>query len=230
VIPNARVAVEAVARALGSLNNDVTFVGGIITGLLVTDPAAPPARLTTDIDVFASVATYADAVQLADRLRDLGFTEDSREGAPMCRWLISGIEVDVMSSQPVPGMPSNRWFAGAAVAAQTIAITTELSVRVITAPYFIATKLDAFDDGRRGDLSSSHDIEDIIAVVDGRATIEAEIRAAPASVATFLRERFRSLLADPDFIDAVAGHLPGDSASQARLPLVLARLRAIEVG
>jgi hypothetical protein len=37
------------------------------------------------------------------------------------------------------------------------------------------------------------------------------------------------LLADPDFVDAVAGHLPGDSASQARLPLVLARMRAIAV-
>jgi hypothetical protein len=205
----------------------VTFVGGIVAGLLVTDPAAPPARLTADIDIFANVATYADAVQLADQLRDLGFREDSSEGAPMCRWLMSGIKVDVMSSEPVPGMPSNRWYVGAAAAAQTIAITDELSVRVITAPYFIATKLDAFDDGRRGDLSSSHDIEDIIAVVDGRATIEAEVRAAPASVAAFLRDRIRSLLADPDFIDAVAGHLPGDSASQARLPLVLARLRAI---
>jgi hypothetical protein len=230
VITDARAAVEAVATALGSLNNDVTFVGGIVTGLLVTDPAAPPARLTNDIDVFVSVATYADAVQLADRLRERGFTEDSREGAPICRWLLSGIEVDVMSSQPVPGMPSNRWYVGAAAAAHTIAIATELSVRVITAPYFIATKLDAFDDGRRGDLSSSHDIEDIIAVVDGRATIESEIRAAPPAVATFLRDRFRSLLTDPDFVDAVAGHLPGDSGSQARLPLVLGRLRAIAAG
>jgi hypothetical protein len=230
VIPDARAAVETIAAALGELNSKITFVGGIVTGLLVTDPAAPPARLTADIDVVAGVATYADVAQLVDQLRDLGFMEDSSEGAPICRWLISGIKVDVMSSMPVAGMSSNRWYAEAAVEAQTVAVTTELSVRVITAPYFIATKLDAFDDGRRGDLFYSHDVEDIIAVVDGRATIEAEIHAAPASVAAFIRRRFRSLLEDRDFIDAVAGHLPGDSASQARLPLVMARLRAIAAG
>ena len=49
----------------------------------------------------------------------------------------------------------------------------------------------------------------------------------PATVREFIGERFRSLLADPKFVDAVAGHLSGDSASQARLPLVLTRMRSI---
>jgi hypothetical protein len=30
-----------------------------------------------------------------------------------------------------------------------------------------------------------------------------------------------------DFLDALAGHLPGDAASQARLPELIRRLRAL---
>ena len=100
-------------------------------------------------------------------------------------------------------------------------------MRVISAPYFLATKLEAFGDGQRDDLFASRDIEDVVAVIDGRAIIEREIAAARPSVRQYLGEHFRSLLANPDFDNAVAGHLPGDSASQARLPLVLSRMRAI---
>ena len=61
--------------------------------------------------------------------------------------------------------------------------------RIVTPPLFIATKLEAFH-GRGGDdLFTSHDLEDIIAVVDGRAEI------------------IGSLLKNPDFIEALAGFL-----------------------
>jgi hypothetical protein len=185
--------------------------------------------LTDDVDIVVDVSSYGDYLKLAARLRDLGFTEDSSEDAPTCRWVVHGIRVDVMSNGPTPG-PSNRWYAEAMENAQVFALGPALVIRIISAPYFIADKLDTFGDGRRGDYFSSHDLEDIVSVVDGRATIEAEVGAASASVAAFIRQRLRSLLADPDFVDAVAGHLPGDSASQARLPLVMARLRAIAGG
>ena len=123
-----------------------------------------------------------------------------------------------MSTGHVPG-PTNRWYSEAMANAQPFGLSAQLPIRVITAPYFIATKLDAFGDGRRGDYLSSHDLEDIIAIVDGRATVESEILSSPPGVRAFLIERFKTLMADPDFVDAIAGHLPGDSASQARLPL-----------
>ena len=219
-------AIRIVATAFGDLREDVMFVGGAVTGLLVTDPAAPASRLTVDVDVVVDIATRADYVRLIEQLRDLGFVEDTREGAPTCRWVVQGITVDVMSAGPQPG-PTSRWYAEALAHADSVAITGEVSVRVISAPYFLATKLEAFGDGRRDDLFASRDIEDVVAVIDGRATIEHEIVAARPSVREYLREQFRSLLANPDFDNAVAGHLPGDSASQARLPLVLSRMRAI---
>jgi hypothetical protein len=219
------VAVEIVARALGELRNDVMFLGGLAAGFLITDPAAPPLRITDDVDVVVDIATsFKNELQLSKRLRQLGFVEDSSDGAPRCRWKFRDIKVDLM-------LPADdRWYPEALRHTEGFKIANDLTVRVISVAYFLATKLEAFGDGRRGDYFSSHDIEDIIAVIDGRPTIEADVSSAPARVQSFLRERFRTLLADPDFVDAVAGHLPGDSGSQARLPLVLARMRALSTG
>lgn len=41
----------AVARQLGELAQNVVFVGGASTGLLITDPVFPDVRPTIDIDV-----------------------------------------------------------------------------------------------------------------------------------------------------------------------------------
>jgi hypothetical protein len=76
-------------------------------------------------------------------------------------------------------------------------------------------------------MFASRDIEDIIAVVDGRLGLETEIAAAPARVREYLAMELQALLDAPSFEEAVSGHLPGDSASQARIPLVLARLRTL---
>ena len=132
-------AIRIVATAFGDLRPDVMFVGGAITGLLVTDPAAPASRLTVDVDVVVDIATRAEYVRLIERLRDLGFVEDTRDGAPACRWVVRGITVDVMSAGPQPG-PTSRWYAEALAHANSVAITEDVSVRVISAPYFLATK------------------------------------------------------------------------------------------
>src|ERR1051325_688908 len=152
---------------------------------------------------------------------DVSWRRDHHPAAHRCGGrLATPDKVDVM----LPAQ--DRWFPDALASSELHPIG-DLTVRVISAPCFLATKVEAFGDGRRGDYLSSHDIEDVVLVVDGRASIEADVNSAPAAVRDFLRERFRSLLADPEFIDAVAGHLPGDIASQARLPLVLSRMRAI---
>ena len=47
---------ETTARDLRSLIHETVFLGGAATGLLLTDPAAPPIRITRDIDVIIEVA------------------------------------------------------------------------------------------------------------------------------------------------------------------------------
>jgi len=52
---------------------------------------------------------------------------------------------------------------------------------MVLAPYFLATKLEAFDGRGKGDYLSSHDIEDIVAVLDGRPEILDELLKASKS-------------------------------------------------
>ena len=70
---------------LGSLANDMAFLGGCVTGLLISDPAAPPIRPTKDVDVITEVASRSDYYLLADKLREQGFREDPSDEAPICR-------------------------------------------------------------------------------------------------------------------------------------------------
>lgn len=58
------------------------FMGGCATGLLFTDPDAPPIRVTKDVDAIVQVYTRAEYYQLSDRLKEKGFKEDQSEGAP----------------------------------------------------------------------------------------------------------------------------------------------------
>lgn len=97
----------------------------------------------------------------------------------------------------------------------------------MTAPYFLATKLAAFDGRACGDYMMSHDIEDLVAVIDGRAEICLEVQNSDETVRSHLADRFQTLLQSTRFLAAVPGHLPGDAASQARLPLVIDRITAI---
>jgi predicted nucleotidyltransferase len=224
--PSILESVRIVASAFGNLLPEVVFVGGATTGFLVTDPAAPEQRPTQDVDVVLRIASYADYIEMCQRLRELGFVEDSAEGSPRCRWIVRTIKVDVMSWGQHPGPPS-RWFEEAHRLATTYSIGAGLDIRVITAPYFLAAKLEAFLDGRRDDIRISRDVEDIIAVVDGRSSLQDEVTSSSALLREYVASQVRALIANLDFVDIVAGHLPGDSASQARLPGVVARLRAL---
>ena len=48
---------ESVVERLGALVDEVVFLGGCATGLFLTDPAAPPIRITRDVDVMVEVAS-----------------------------------------------------------------------------------------------------------------------------------------------------------------------------
>lgn len=70
-------------------------------------------------------------------------------------------------------------------------------------------------------------MEDIVAVLDGRPVIVGEVRQSVSELRTALAERFRDLLNEQRFVDAVSGHMPTDEASQARVPVVIDRMRQI---
>jgi hypothetical protein len=76
-------------RLLTPVLEELVFVGGCTTGLFLTDPAAGGVRPTKDVDAIVDVASYGAYASLAERLRGLGLAEDTRPGAPLCRWWFS---------------------------------------------------------------------------------------------------------------------------------------------
>ena len=121
---------------------------------------------------------------------------------------------------------ANSWFAPAIASAANVEIAG-LRVRVITSPYFLATKLEAFRERGNDDYRGSHDLEDVIAVVDGRTELVDEVRTAPASVRSHIASEMRRFLDAQQFLDALPGFLRPDAASQGREPLLRERLNAL---
>jgi hypothetical protein len=103
----------------------------------------------------------------------------------------------------------------------------DLRVRVVNPVYFCATKLEAFAGRGKGDYQSSHDLEDLIAVVDGRSELANEILAGPKDVRAYTATEISKLLENPAFLDALPGYLLPDQASQARVSILLKRLKTI---
>jgi hypothetical protein len=99
-------------------------------------------------------------------------------------------------------------------------------VRVITAPLLVATKFAAFQSRGEGDYLR-HDMEDIVHLVDGRVELIDEIGASAPDVRDYLREEFERLITDGFFLDLLPGHFNTDSASQARVEIVVERMRKI---
>jgi predicted nucleotidyltransferase len=208
--------------------DQIAFVGGCVTGLLLTDPAAAPVRPTFDVDAIVATGSYAEFTVLENRLRELGFHHSHTEGAPICRWFCGDLILDLMPTDSSILGFSNIWYRAAFENAERTRIGG-LEIRIITAPYFLATKLEAVHGRGRNDFRLSHDLEDIVTVIDGRAELAEEVRTAPPELRKYLRGEFRDLLSNRDFLEARPGHLLPDAASQQRLQLVMKRMQQLVV-
>jgi hypothetical protein len=215
------------ARLLKPLLCELVFVGGSTTALLITDKAAAEVRPTYDVDAIAEISSYAAYADFSERLRRCGFTEDTSEGSPICRWRQKNTILDVMPLDPKILGFSNLWYKPALDSAVVHELEPDLRVRVVTAVYFCATKLEAFAGRGKNDYQSSHDLEDLMAVVDGRVELIEEIRGGTENVRAYIAAEIRKLLAIREFLDALPGYLLPDQASQARVSLLLERLKKI---
>lgn len=216
--------VELVADRLGpELRSEVAFLGGATIELLLTDPAVDEVRVTKDVDVItAGRSRVSFLVTFADRLRARGFREGG-EGAH--RWKVGDLIVDVMPiEEEILGF-SNRWYPAALASARSHTLPNGTEIKLVTAPHLLATKIEAFLGRGKGDYLMSHDVGDIIALVDGREELPAEVAAEPRELRMYLHERLSEWLADDRFTSlAVAGHLPFEGG---RNEIVLERLRTL---
>ena len=214
-----------VARRLGDTGNLVVYVGGSVAGLFFTDPASSDIRATADVDMVADVGSRGEYWRLEKAFRDLGFKHVPEV---VCRWRLDDLLVDLMPPEEgITGTDTNRWYRDAISTSQKMDIGDGLSIRVVTPPYFVATKMAAFLNRGKEDYMASHDLEDVIAIVDAREELAEEIAAADHEVRGYISALFARLLGESNFLESLPGKLRGDAASQARLPMIVSRMEKI---
>jgi predicted nucleotidyltransferase len=214
----------AVAKALGDeLLAHVAFVGGSTTALFLTDPVSREGvRYTQDVDLIVDVADKGQWAQLQGKLRARGFTV-SPEDEVICRMRLGALKVDFMPRDGAVLGFTNRWYHQALLTSRPYPLDAAVSVNLLTPAYFLATKLEAWRGRGNNDPLSSHDLEDIINLVDGREELLDELTQAEEDVRRYIAEQFEQLLRHPGFPYAVTGNI----ADPQRAELVMQRFETI---
>jgi hypothetical protein len=130
------------------------------------------------------------------------------------------------SDQNILGHSTNRWYPEAISSAQQFRLPSGLTILVAPPSLFLATKLEAFHGRGEGDYAH-HDMEDIVNLIDGRPSLGEEVDGSGDALRTYLREQFESLIEDEAFLDSLPMHFRPDPADQARVPIVIGRLRQL---
>jgi predicted nucleotidyltransferase len=181
---------------------------------LITDPITRQIiRYSDDVDLIVNVDSYAHWQQFLQILRERGFKE-SLEDDVICRMRLGELKVDFMpNNEEILGF-TNRWYFQALVTAQPYAITENITINLLTPAYFIATKLEAYHGRGNDDPLTSHDLEDIINLVDGREELIDELANSDPDVRRYVAEQLCILLRHPDFDYAVQGNLQDTARSE----------------
>lgn len=209
---------SGVADALGDMRDRVVFVGGAIAGLLLTDELASDVRPTDDVDFIVEVATYSEYNTLLAELRNKGFKDElTKENTPICRLKFDEILVDVLPTNGEILGFNNIWYPRAMETATSVSLPTGRMIKVVNAPLFICTKLDAFGDRGKGNYRDSHDIEDVVAVLNSRPELWEECWRMPEDVRKCMKDSFEKLRIDDDFQEALPGLLPYGADGRDRI-------------
>jgi hypothetical protein len=197
---------KTVAAALSALEDEIVFVGGAIISLYVPQPELTTIRVTDDVDVVLELISTGDFYRFQEKLISLGFRHD--KNAPIIsRYLYRGLKVDFMPTDPSILGFTNRWYKEGIQQKIKMQLDVATSICVFSTPYFLASKMEAFLGRGEGDLFASHDLEDIIYLLDHRPTIKEEIVNSPEIVKTYLIVHFQKLLKQPLFKEALIGHV-----------------------
>jgi predicted nucleotidyltransferase len=201
--------IKAVHIALGDLQNEVVFVGGS-TVSLYADQHGFEFRGTDDVDVIIEIANYPQHVGFEARVREKGFADDV-ESPVRGRFKLGDITVDLIPTRNILMGFENIWYPDGFKNAMPYAVDEDITVRILSSPYLLATKLEAFKSRGRNDGRTSQDFEDIVYVLENRAAIWDECRAADEQVREYLRVEFKGLLSQKYIYEWIDCHVDFDS-------------------
>jgi predicted nucleotidyltransferase len=89
-----------------------------------------------------------------------------------------------------------------------IDLPNKKTIRIFTAPYFIASKIAAFLSRGNHDLRTSPDFEDLIYVLDNRIEIVDELKHSENGLRKYVQQFLGEVLDSPDFDEGISAALP----------------------
>lgn len=183
--------VAEVAEGLQQYREQVVFVGGAVISLYTDDPAADEIRPTKDIDFTVNIIDIGEYHKTIEELRKLGFHPDPF-GTSICSYKFKKYPVDIIPAEDSVFGESNRWYK---IGFEDLwkVYAKDQEIYILSAPCFLATKFEAFNN-RGKDYRTSHDIEDIIYIIDNRTTIVEEIKNTDKRILDFLQSEFQKII------------------------------------
>lgn len=215
--------VAEVAEALQHIKQDMVFVGGAVVSLYANDPAADEIRPTQDIDMTLNIINLSHWEKVQAQLGELGF-HPNPFGHAICSYKYKDIPVDIMATEDGPFGPTNRWYK---VGFENLWSTKakDQVIKILSAPCYLATKFEAFNN-RGSDYRISHDIEDIIYVLDNRIGIVEEIANDDTRIAVFIKEQLQIIINKGLMQEVLMAHIH-PLMLEERLPIVERKITKI---
>ncbi|KAA6301853.1 MAG: hypothetical protein EZS26_002016 [Candidatus Ordinivivax streblomastigis] len=209
--------IQRIAQGLGNLKEKVVFVGGSVAEIYADYPEVSDIRPTMDVDcvVDIQINTYLDYSKLEDKLRSLGFKNDTTPGAPICRKMYQGIIVDFMPVNPAILGFSNQWYGDGMENKNQTVLPDGNFIYIFPVEYYVATKFEALNSRGGNDIRGSHDWEDIVFIMNNRAALSDAIRHNNnPQLVEYLQEQFRILLQNNNIREIVYTSLPYHSEEE----------------
>lgn len=207
------VRLKVIAKALSELSNKVVFVGGAVVELYTDDPSRGEVRPTDDIDVLVELVNRSNHALLEDKLRAIGFKNDSNSNV-ICRYQYHDIIIDVMPEDSQILGFTNSWYKEGLKNTLMIKLDEEVVILILDLEYFLAAKFEALNSFRHGtDFRFNSDFEDIIYVFDNRLNILEELQAKENLAMAYIKNEVKSLLSRLNIEEEITSNLEPSNSS-----------------
>ena len=120
--------------------------------------------------------------------------------------------------------PANKWYK---IGFENLWTTKakDQEIKILSAPCFLATKFEAFNH-RGNDYRTSHDIEDIIYVIDNRTTIVEEVKESDPRIHSFLKDEIHKIVNQGLLTEVLMAHMH-PLMIEERLPIIEVKINQI---
>ena len=199
--------IDDIVSLIGPLSKSLVFIGGSVVSLYIEQDDIEEFRPTDDVDAVIHVSTLMDYYDIDSKLKSLGFKNCTKKKSPICRYTHGELIFDLTpDDKNILGF-SNTWYKEGVKSAIDATLTTGEKIKILSLPYFICTKIEAFNDRGGDDLLFSHDLEDITLILRGLKNPKS-ILSAPSEVEVHIRKFFRKIIREFEYIDYLFGEYP----------------------